>query len=145
MEAKIVLAVILLCSMAVQDIRHREINNWSWAGLVAIGFTSFLLDLLGSPTQITATLFAFSLFSGMLLGFSFYLLGWLGGGDALAIIGLSTVTYDFLPVPFIFVVLLPVSIIGLGYALLQDRFENKVDVPYTLPILLGFLVAIAIF
>lgn len=145
MEAKIILAVILLGAMVVQDLRHREISDWSWAGLVAIGFTSFLLDILGSPQQLKATLFLFSLATGIWLGLCIYLTGWLPSGDALAIIGLSTITYDLLPIPFIAVMLVPVSVVGLVYALIQGRFKNDVDVPYMVPILLGFLVSLAYF
>lgn len=131
--------------MVAQDLRRREISDWTWAGLVAIGLTSFLLDILGSPQQATATLFLFSLATGIWLGLCIYLTGWLPSGDALAIIGLSTITYDLLPIPFIAVMLIPISVIGLVYALIQGRLKNRVDVPYMVPIMAGFLASLAYF
>lgn len=153
---KILLTLIILIWIVAQDLKTREINDASWVSLVALGLAFFVYDIIKAPAQITATLFLLSFSIGIFIGFSIYLfrckLG-IGGGDVLTIVGLSTVTYDMLPFPFIVYILVIGAFLGLSYGLIQKWFEGvrirqemgvEVDVPFTLHISLGFLVAVCI-
>lgn len=143
MEPKLLLALPLLNWIILQDLKKREINNTSWVALVLLGLISFIYEIIQEPSRGPAAMFTVSLLGGMAFAFLFYSLEWLGGGDALVLIGLSTITYNLLPFPFFVPILMIASFLGLLQALAQRKLNREVDVPFTVHLSLGFLCGIA--
>lgn len=149
METKILLAIPILAWIVIQDIRHREINDKSWIALVVLGVVGFVYEIIINPSSGLAAMFAVSLLGGMVFAFLFYQLEWWYGGDALVLIGMSTVTYNILPFPLFLPIVLIASGIGLFFSLLlpkiQGTYKNDIDIPFTLHLVVGFLIATHIF
>jgi Flp pilus assembly protein protease CpaA len=145
METKLILALPILIWMAAQDLKRRKINNVSWVALVLLGVISFGYEIFQTPSKGLAAMFIVSLLGSMVISFFFYSLEWWGGGDALVLIGISTVTYNILPFPFFIPILLFATFLGLSWALLQRRIENEVDVAFAVHLFLSFVVCTSLF
>lgn len=144
MELKLLLTIPILIWIIRQDLKQREINDRSWAALVLLGLTSFIYEIIQTPSSGLAAMFTVSLLGGMTFSFLFYSLEWWGGGDALVLIGLSAITYNMIPFPLFIPILLVASSFGIARVLIQRQFENEVDIPFTVHLSLGFLGCIAL-
>jgi Flp pilus assembly protein protease CpaA len=153
-KMKILLTLPILVWIVYQDLKRREINNPSWLLLVIVGLGFFIWDIIQTPSQALANMFLISMVMGVGCGTAFYVLRWgVGGGDILTIVGLSLITYNFLPFPFLFYMLSVGAFLGVSYGLIQKYFDGEsirkeknleIDVPFTMHIALGFLVCVAI-
>lgn len=121
----IALALGLLAWIAVHDIRHYQITNWSVAALAAL-FPLYALAA-GAPQAIPShALLAAVIFAGLLVPFHF---NWMGGGDVKILA--AAFLWTGLTCAFSFAVLLAVAtlihagLVRLGWAGVRDEGRGR--------------------
>jgi hypothetical protein len=138
---RIILTLIILAWIGHQDYKTREITDSSWILLCLTGLSFFLFDLrVAANPQPLINMFLISVLCGGLLSVVIWKL--LEIGDALVFIGLSMVVYNVAPFPAIVYILSPAATFGVLYGLSQLVRRVKIDVPFTIPIGMGYLVSL---
>lgn len=155
-----VVAFLVLAYMCWTDIRHRTVDIRCYYALVLVGVAGLIGGVLGGQEPGRLSSFILSVLSGLFLYVGLWAIGLYvaltrspGGvpvnaipsGDRLALLGLSVAIYNASPVPLVPWVLLFASLLGVLYGFLQVRaFKRVLDVPYLVPLTLGYLLSLII-
>ncbi len=93
---RILFSLPLLLYASFQDVRHREIDNWVWQAMLALGLITIAMDIQQFNNERLLIPFVFILGTAAVFSLILHYLGLIGGGDAKLIIGLGAV-FTFLP------------------------------------------------